>query len=307
MSPVGRPDEMQDGRPGRVYRGTANPLGVALEWVCPSCRAKNNGRRLEEGCEHCGVGVPDPNAKPAQEPHPRPRIEDPPGLQSHAARVEATSATVTAGKPGDPLLVGVPLVVTRLVQYRCKPGHEAALDQTLRRSLVGRATFAWGEIISAIVDEVSPRQQDILGLAQRQPGVWLGGPEPDPHPPRVADLVAKAIAVPRQYSSPPSTLQNAFGGERMTRPPDTGPAYTADQRWAATKILEILGYRGVYTLALALQNYAELAAQESMEPEKIYTREDCLALANALMNEVPEDWSPEAEEPPPPAPTLGDA
>jgi hypothetical protein len=75
--------------------------------------------------------------------------------------------------------------------------------------------------------------------------------------------------------------------------PDTGPVFTESQRMVASQLVHLLGYKGGYTLALALQNYAELAEQESMERDKIYTRDECLQLANALMQLIPEDWQPE--------------
>jgi hypothetical protein len=232
----------------------------------------------------------------------------------HVHRVEVTRAVES-------------LVVTRVIQYVAHPGQEPALLDTLQRSLVGRVETDGMTITAAVVDDLSPRQQDILGLLGRQPGVWLarrmGG----------ADRNAlKAILVPHQYSSPPEAIlrygetpgreethrgkpfigeqhlysQRPFKGERMTdSPPNTGPAFSPAQGAMAQAITLTCGLQVAYTIALALQNYSELVKGESFEPHKQLTSEECLQMANAIMQLIPDDWDPVME--PAPTETLGDA
>ena len=84
--------------------------------------------------------------------------------------------------------------------------------------------------------------------------------------------------------------------------PNTGPRFSILQQQQAKALVQMCGFTIAYTLALALQNYSELAGEEAMEPGKICTKEECLQLANALMQEIPEDWDPEIREPEQPTP-----
>lgn len=94
--------------------------------------------------------------------------------------------------------------------------------------------------------------------------------------------------------------------------PSTGPSFGEEEAKFAAFIAETYSLRLAHTLALALSQIApELAA--NMEPLKFLSDQECLALANALMQRIPDDWDPQ----PPPAPaadesdappqTLGDA
>ena len=147
MGFVGRPEDADDGKPLRTYRGKPSPLGVLTEWTCPSCRQKVE-RRFEEGCPHCGQGVPGNHPPPITvTPHPAAppteysRQPDPDRPGPQGSRME---------RPVE----GPGLVVTRIIQYICKPGQEQAMLQGLQRGLVGRYEFAWGHLLAAIVDEV---------------------------------------------------------------------------------------------------------------------------------------------------------
>lgn len=301
MGFIGRGED--DGRPGRQYRGKPQPLGSLTEWKCPSCGGTVS-QAFEMGCNLCGAGQPD--TRPVQEPQPRQLTEDSPGLQSHAPRVGATPTTVSAGKPGNlrPEGVGAALVVTRIIQYVCKPGQEAAMEQTLQRALVGRVGFAWGEITAAIVDDVSTRQQDILSLAKRQPGVWLGGPDKETRYPLMRMDVSRtggAAAGDRvlqqvmQHMVPP--MIGGMGGAGMTLP-DQGPEYSRMDDEMARVLVQACGVKVAYSLALALQTFA--AANDNSDP-LVIDQQACYALANAIMHYIPKEYV-EPELPPPPPP-----
>lgn len=295
MGFIGRDED--DGRPARMYRGKPRPLGVLTEWSCPSCGQKVEGRQYEQGCPFCGVGVPGSQPTPAPQPTPEPRAEALPGHAPIAPRSAEVQETRPARKPGE--LRQVATVVTRIVQYVCNPGQEAALEKTLRHALVGRYGFAWGTITAAIVDDLSPRQQDILGLASRQPGVWLGGPE-TPMPVEAATQIYEAVTRRHQPRAPEfvSSLRQEVEKQRMTEPivPDTGPAFTRMDGEMARVILQACGVKVAYTLAVALQMI------EDVDDPKILGSADARALANAIIQLIPPEYLEEAQEQPP-APT----
>lgn len=301
----------------RHFSGKPDALGVATEWSCPTCRNKVTGRRLEEGCPHCGMGTSplDQLAEAAPEDGPadakllqRTRLQpqgrrdqplDEPILKfgEQPGQEEPTRARPFVGRATPPAAVDTTKVY-RLIEYTSTPGQEQALDDVLRRALVGTVGFAWGSIVAAIVDEVSTRQQDILNLAKRQPGVWLGGP-----PPRAAE--ASLPEIWRQHMG--SLEHSPFSGKAPMAgstlppdhpaPPDQGPSFTNMQALLAKVLVQQAGLTVAYTVALALQNFAQLADQEAMEPEKILRGDQCLALANAIMQEIPDTWAPDAAAP----------
>jgi len=290
MSPVGRMDE--DDRPLRQYRGKPNPLGVLSEWVCPSCLQKVE-RPFEQGCNHCGMGVPGPS--PSAEA--RYTEESRRALDPTAAMIRDELATPSPGWTGTtPKPASASLVVTRIIQYLVHPGKEAAFEVSLQRALVGKYSFDWGTITAAIVDDLSARQVDILSLANRQPGVWLGGPRPASFPQtvQVGDWRVTAL-------SPLMPLIGVLPVDSVPIVPNTGPLFSSTQRDHAQTLVRLFGLSFAYTVALALQNYAELAGEEAMEPGRILTPQDCLAMANALMQEIPDQWQ-ESEPAPPSAP-----
>lgn len=195
------------------------------------------------------------------------------------------------------------LRVLRLIEYLINPGEDA--DLTLRNSLVGRMDFAWGTLTGTIVDSCDARQEDLLGLARRQPGVWLGNQEAmtmvkQPSKGRPGPAPA---AVPRR-----PVLPEAPKAPAMEMPP-TGPPFGEEEAKFAAFIAETYDLRFAHTLALALSQIApELAA--NMEPEKFLSDRDCLRFANALMQRIPEDWKgdqPLVDESEAPPQTIGDA
>ena len=307
--PVGRTEDQDDGRPLRSYRGKPQPLGLLTEWQCPSCGEKVSGQVYEAGCPHCGVNTPG-NTPPIREPQPL--TEDHPGLQSHAPRVGVTPATASAGKPGDLRSSAPAYVVTRIIQYICTdPAQQANMELTLQRALVGRTGFAWGEIIAAIVDDISPRQQDILSLAKRQPGVWLGGPDMnDRYPLQVLHVPSPGPApatvwyeeAPGREEAHPGKPFIGSTGMDMPEMPSTGPEFSRMDAEMARVLLQACGVRVAYTFALALQSLA--AASDDSDP-LVLPAVECYALANAIMQLIPAEYvDPQLPPPPPPNETL---
>lgn len=312
--PVGRynDDGEKVGTP-RKYGGKPDPLGAPVIWNCPACGGQNEGRRPEQGCGLCGSGDPTLGKAGTVEV----RTEGPTGRQAAPPHTVLPAAMRSGGKPAprSSLEQSQPAEkVYRLLEYVIRPGQNA--DEVLRRSLVGTLRFPWGTLTGTVVDGIDGRQEDLLSLARRMPGVWLGNQE------------AMQMKQDKKFTYSPipsgTYLRNAeipLGDKSEVRvpptspPPDTGPAFTTADQDLALGILQ-LGDRGYvgglklcYTLALALQSIAEeLAANQ--EPEKFLTYDEALALANALMQQIPEDWQPEAEgdaAPPPPAPEVEQA
>jgi hypothetical protein len=81
----------------------------------------------------------------------------------------------------------------------------------------------------------------------------------------------------------------------MLDPPGNPQTYAPRDQANAGRIIEFLDYRGAYTLALALQMFAE-QADMGMEANKQFSAEECLRLAQALMDLIPADWDPQPEE-----------
>lgn len=291
------PVDLEHPRFGRTrVHGSLGPVG---EWDCPACGVKNSGRKPELGCAHCGSG--DPTKGKA-------------GQQKGGKGREATEPNEVNRAPADlrmrPALAAMghrqveqdrqtqPLRILRLIEYLITPGEN--VDLTLRRSLVGRMDFSWGTLTGTIVDSCDDRQEDLLQLARRQPGVWLanelmmreqdqggrvrlppGGRAPENPPGRGESGVA-----PR-----PGPLRQE---REMPEPPDLGPRVPREDERLAAEITKLGGYVLAYTLALALQTISEELA-DNMEPLKFLTQSEALALANALMQQIPQDWDPQPE------------
>lgn len=310
MSPVGKPqaDGTVGGSP-RHYGHGSGSLGEATLWDCPACGKKNEGRRPEQGCVHCGAG--DPHASTAGVAAAAPAVErddwERTARRATAPPVGLPSARLDVGEPA-PDRRAEPQRVLRLIQYLIYPGQSG--DETLRRSLVGRMELGWGSITATIVDSCDDRQEDLLRLAARQPGVWLGNAA-------VSDSVdhpyktAWAGITPRPVASGPMVTLHKHPGTRMgthMNVPDTGPIYTIEEQDLAAAIANAVvrahaaPYALLYTLALALQTISE-ELKGNTEPEKFLSPEACLSLANALMNEIPVDWqNAEGEAPAPTTP-----
>lgn len=88
--------------------------------------------------------------------------------------------------------------------------------------------------------------------------------------------------------------------------PDTGPAYSADQDALARRLLELVGERVAHTLSLALSSIAEELGENS-EPWKFMDRDECLQLANALLQAIPTTWLDGGPPSEPVAPVEGGA
>lgn len=298
--PLGKPTDDGDIVPGsRHYTGTPHPLGAVATWNCPACGKQNDGQKIENGCLHCGAGdqrqgragaqagaaaatrsapvtgSPPPGA--GVEPSRRPYVEEM-GRDPH----EPMRARKEAGER-----------ILRLVEYLITPGHDA--DLTLRNSLVGRMDFAWGSLTATIVDSCDARQEDLLRLARRQPGVWVGNQDAmnQARPTAQQPFVAEEGRATRLF---PAYLHHELQEQKeQMEMPQTGPPFTTGDQALAERIVLLGGLKLAYTLALALQTIAEELVG-NMEPEKFLTREEALALANALMSQVPEGWNPQPEE-----------
>lgn len=321
----------------RRYSGGEGSLGRLAEWLCPTCGATVTGP-YEGGCPQCGVGKPGGQGEQPQgaadqklldrtgKKPVRPLInppawqEDPADRPDYLApvdpRVRPAAARGGRPQPDD-------TTVYRVVAYTPNPDGQAGLEETLRRGLVGKFDFIWGSIVATLVDSVDARQMDLLGLAKRQPGVWLGGPrddqarwkaEVDATLPmnRLVALhgLSRAATDPhlREYATeelnrmsnvppPPAPPQPPPAREdpAATYVPDQGPAFSVLEAQLAKLIVSQAGLRTAYTLALALQNYAELSDMETMEPGKVLDSSGCLSLANAIMQLIPAEWNPEPE------------
>lgn len=276
-------------------------LGTAALWLCPACGAQNEGRAIEQGCGHCGSG-------------------DPSKGQAGSARVERSAAEEVPVQSKAPTALPLrrsteptpskeaPLRILRLIEYLVHPGQD--FDPVLRRSLVGKIDMQWGSLTATIVDSCDARQEDLLGLARKQPGVWLANP---------AAMETKAPGTwsgfpqPREFVAPTHATFDKVkrvmqdGMDEIQRRsqmemPDTGPAFTTEQATLARNLSQFLGLRLINTLALALGSIAEELAGNA-EPHKFLSREECLSFANALLHEIPDDWQGEGQEVEPPDPT----
>lgn len=280
MSPLGKPTDDGEIVPGSRHYG-GKTLGEVRIWKCPACGIQNDGRTPAQGCVHCGAGDPRKSKAAAAQP----------AVPQEPSRIEGRPAERgTRERPSMPFpvvpRVETPLRVLRLIEYLFTPG-ETSPDAVLRRSLVGRMDLPWGSITATIVDTLDTRQEDLLTLARRQPGVWLANPEAMDHADR------------RGLPQTTRDILNRFGrGSPMADTPDappppalpdTGPPFSAQEQRIAGLIFNAGGSKLCYTLALALQTLAE-ELQANMEPGKFLTQEEALALANALMQEIPEDW-----------------
>jgi hypothetical protein len=200
--------------------------------------------------------------------------------------------------------------VIRVIEYLVNPGSERAFRDVLRRSLVGTEDFEWGSITAAVVDSVDSRQEDLLRLAKLQPGVWLGGPKIDG--PGMAEVFERMLQRPPKPGAgvvPPPGMDvrplSVQGAERVQEladrtveelpppaaeePPDVGRTPPAEMIGIAREWAQEFGYRFIHTISLALSAIAEELRANS-EPNKFLTAEQCLDFAQALMNEIPDEW-----------------
>jgi len=77
----------------------------------------------------------------------------------------------------------------------------------------------------------------------------------------------------------------------------------------ATELIDALGsFQGAYTVAMALNQFATVVEDESMERDKYWSPQQCLGVAQALLELIPKDWQPEPEpdESQNPPQTIGD-
>ena len=126
-------------------------------------------------------------------------------------------------------------------------------------------------------------------MAGRQPGVWLGGPNYMAHQHEYTLRTVQATELPRDLERVAPLYQEKQVVQEQQPP-------TADEHNMALLILGAGDYRLCYTVALALQIFAEQVEHGSMEREKQYSSEECLRLAQALMDLIPADWDPQPEE-----------
>ena len=284
---------------GRRYGGDSGSLGVALVWKCVGCGAQVEGRRIEEGCPHCGAGVP---SQESQQPVLEPVAES---SGDHSLIPAATVSTTVSGLGRIPETgrrpVEVPATrILRLIEYVIKPGANA--DVILRNSLVGRLEMGWGTLTGTIIDSIDLQQEDRLRMAKMQPGIWLANPEAvaaqDPH----AAITMRPLL---EYRNPllqrtPDGTVSFVRETTMSPPPPTGPSFSRDHARFAQTIATVSGdnYALINTLALALQSIAQELGDG--QQGQFITEQEALQLANALMQQLPADWQPEAEAPPGP-------
>ena len=173
MSPV----DKQHSRHGSGQHKDA--LGQPTLWNCPGCGQKVEGVRVEMGCPHCGAGTPT-EVQPAA-PTPTPKAQAAPQVRPPARYAPSPSPTsagdvrterASSGSGGEPAAPPVVRII-RLIEYVVTKGEA---QDVLRNSLVGTLPMGWGTLTGVIVDETTPRQEDLLNMARRQPGVWLANP-----------------------------------------------------------------------------------------------------------------------------------
>ena len=176
-----------------------------------------------------------------------------------------------------------PQRILRLLEYLIAPGQSN--DEGLRRSLVGRAEFPWGTLTATIVDSLDARQEDLLQLARRQPGVWIANP----------DAMRGGVTSPVTLRRDTQPVARRSHMDTPPAPLDLGTSVPRSVLDLAHAITNLGGYKLAYTLALALDNIAiELA--ETNEPEKFLTGDACNELAQAFMQQIPPDWAGDAAE-----------
>lgn len=295
--PVGRhPDRV--GIPMRQPGGAiGRGLGDPGPWTCVSCGEKDITTRIEDGCPACGAGKPQPT--PAKVEPTVPLVETP--RRREPPVVPHRSLQVPSAEPGIQKIY-------RLIEYSVRDLPEGMA--VLQRSLVGTLEMSWGTMTAIIVDDVSVRQQDLLTVAKRQPGIWVGGSgraigllpvgrELGGFESRraLADRPRTPLVVGKVGSLPSSANPFAEAAKEREMAEQTGPVPpTTEDRNLATMLIPAVGYRGAYTIAQALSMYGEQVATGSLEPEKHYTTEECYRLAQALLDLIPADWNPEPVE-----------
>jgi len=307
---------VETGRSGgeftRHYRGGTH-LGIALQWDCPACGTKHETANapIEQGCPACGAGVPGVAGKAAATSSPTA-----PGVSPVAPQSALREAGASVRAPGQERSAKLTLpegqevqTVYRLVRYT---GSKAWIEATLRRSLVGYMDLGEGLVTATIVDSVDRRQEDLLGMAGRQPGVWRAYEDGRPE---LAGFDSRRglTGVPRTHrvggreGSLPSPVVRT---SPVTPTKETAPVPTINPTAVmATELIDALGsFQGAYTVAMALNQFATVVEDESMERDKYWSPQQCLGVAQALLELIPKDWQPEPEpdESQNPPQTIGD-
>lgn len=311
--PVGKPTDDGEIILGSRHGTHKGGLGTLLAWDCPACGTKNEGRRPELGCQHCGSGDPTKSTAGGVQDIPAARHGErrPVELARDVVRPTPERARPEGWDLGAP-----PTVIYRLIEYVMSdaPGGQEAL----RRSLIGTMTLPWGRITGTIVDSLDSRQEDLLRMARMQPGVWVGnatvlnptGASDEDHEAFYAAHRErlKQRQLQRALSPDPDPLVNQAVEELVAlrrKPmdaPDTGPAFSDEELNLAQALLHLVesnragaGLPFIHTLALALSNVA-MELEGNMEPLKFMESAACSRLANALMSLIPSDWDPQEEK-----------
>lgn len=310
--PVGKPGPDGTILPSpRAHRGSGG-LGVVGVWDCPGCGKKVEGQAPEQGCPHCGAGVP--SSTPAAAVAPTPSAE--------GEAVRAPRAATAVPRVASVEQLAEASTVYRLIAYQ---GPAAWLEETLRRSLVGQITVTvGGQITATIVDDVSVRQADLLRMASRQPGVWLGGSMEtvralldEAAPTRLPDPRRHYGAMQLTRTDPVIDRAVAEWKKEQQEMPQTPSTVTPtpDQKMIAESLHSLLGHTGAYTLANALQQFSTVVEDETMERDKYWAPSMCLGVATALLDLIPAEWQGAAadaadavlDETPPTAPAAAPA
>lgn len=250
--------------------GRHGTLGDPVIWNCPACGKLNEGRRAELGCGHCGSGDPTQSTagKPADWRLVEERAPGPPVLTRPRSTIPAV------GPAADPQTR-----IYRLIEYVIRDAED--IRAVLRRSLVGTIDMGWGTITGTIVDSVDMAQEDRLRMARMQPGIWLANRDAMDRsdPPMTSPVTPRRLRMDREDQMTPTPLP----------PVDLGPPVLPAYKALAQSFCALIGYRGIHTLALALSNVAQ-ELEGNGESHKFLQPDECLQLANALMQEIPEDW-----------------
>lgn len=285
-----------DGEFTRHYRGGTH-LGTALQWDCPACGVKHETATapIEHGCSACGAGVPgtagpprSPAASAGTPSVPQPTRPEPGPPARAPERARPVSLAAPEGQQ----------TVYRILRYS---GSKAWIETTLRHSLVGYMDLGAGMITAAIVDSIDRRQEDLLGMATRQPGVWMGGPPdgpvrlragPDWRPENPTGGGERGVApLASRLTSPVTSITETSPVPNL----NPHPVVDLEEQKIADVLHQGVADVGCYTIAMALTQFATVVEDETMERDKYWSPQQCLGVANALLALIPKDWNPEPE------------
>lgn len=154
----------------RFSRHRLEGVPQQFAWACPNCGTEQTGK-IEAGCTNCGSGKPGEAPATGEQERAVGRAATPPST-------EVQPVTRSGGTPEHaPVERSKVHKVYRLIEYVFATPE--AVQETLRRSLIGTVSMPNVTITGCIVDDLSMQQEDRLRMARMQPGVWMGASNPE--------------------------------------------------------------------------------------------------------------------------------